>query len=169
MCFMGFSPARRTAEGLGKLSEINILWEVTSFVNAGWFVLVWFYDVQCHFQLYFNYIVAVSFIGGGPGENHRPVASHWQTLSHNVVSSTLHHERGSNSQSNYHTITTTPKYRMKVLVCLIISLKRAQLISQDLFSFCCVTLALIYGRLMLTLCCKKLNKLISSIRNSCCC
>jgi len=23
------------------------------------------------------------------GENHRPVASHWQTLSHNVVSSTL--------------------------------------------------------------------------------
>ena len=25
---------------------------------------------------------------GIPGENHRPVASHWQTLSHNVVSST---------------------------------------------------------------------------------
>ena len=23
-----------------------------------------------------------------PGENHRPVACHWQTLSHNVVSST---------------------------------------------------------------------------------
>jgi len=23
-----------------------------------------------------------------PGENHGPVASHWQTLSHNVVSST---------------------------------------------------------------------------------
>jgi len=38
------------------------------------------------------YIVAVSFIGGGNqkiGENHRPVASHWRTLSHNVVSSTL--------------------------------------------------------------------------------
>jgi hypothetical protein len=35
---------------------------------------------------------------GGPGENHRPVASHRQTLSHNVVSSTPHHERGSNSQ-----------------------------------------------------------------------
>jgi len=27
--------------------------------------------------------VAVSFIS--EGENHRPVASHWQTLSHNVV------------------------------------------------------------------------------------
>ena len=26
---------------------------------------------------------------GVPGENHRPVASHFQTLSHNVVSSTL--------------------------------------------------------------------------------
>jgi len=25
---------------------------------------------------------------GVPGENHRPVASHWQILSHNVVSST---------------------------------------------------------------------------------
>jgi len=25
---------------------------------------------------------------GVPGENNRPVASHWQTLSHNVVSST---------------------------------------------------------------------------------
>jgi hypothetical protein len=24
---------------------------------------------------------------GVPGENHRPVANHWQTLSHNVVSS----------------------------------------------------------------------------------
>jgi hypothetical protein len=25
-----------------------------------------------------------------PGENHQPVASHWQTISHNVVSSTPH-------------------------------------------------------------------------------
>jgi hypothetical protein len=33
-----------------------------------------------------------------PGENHRPVASHRQTLSHNVVSSTPCHEQGSNSQ-----------------------------------------------------------------------
>ena len=33
--------------------------------------------------------LVVSFIGGGKqsaGENHRPAASHWQTLSHNVVS-----------------------------------------------------------------------------------
>jgi hypothetical protein len=30
---------------------------------------------------------------GVPGENHWPVASHWQTLSHSVVSSTPRHER----------------------------------------------------------------------------
>ena len=34
---------------------------------------------------------------GVPGKNPQPVASHWQTLSHNVVSSTPHHERDSNS------------------------------------------------------------------------
>jgi hypothetical protein len=35
--------------------------------------------------------MAVSFIGGGnrrPAEIHQPATSHWQTLSHNVVSST---------------------------------------------------------------------------------
>jgi len=32
------------------------------------------------------------------GENHQPVVSHWQTLSHNVVSSTPRNERDSNSQ-----------------------------------------------------------------------
>jgi len=39
--------------------------------------------------------MAVSFIGAG---NNRPVASHWQTLSLNVLSSTPRHERDSNSQ-----------------------------------------------------------------------
>ena len=34
----------------------------------------------------------------GKNKNHRSVASHWQTLSHNVVSSTLRHKRDSNSQ-----------------------------------------------------------------------
>jgi hypothetical protein len=33
-----------------------------------------------------------------PGENHRAVANHRQTLSHNVVSSRRRHKRGSNSQ-----------------------------------------------------------------------
>ena len=41
-------------------------------------------------NIYISYIVAVSFMveeTGVRGENHRPAASHWQTLSHNVVSS----------------------------------------------------------------------------------
>ena len=42
--------------------------------------------------------MAISFVNGVPGEKHRPVASHWQTLSHNVVSSTPHLEQESNSQ-----------------------------------------------------------------------
>ena len=40
--------------------------------------------------------MTVDFIGGETGvptENHRPVASHWETLSHNVVSSTPRRER----------------------------------------------------------------------------
>ena len=32
------------------------------------------------------------------GENNRPAASHWQTLSHNVVSITPRHEQNSKSQ-----------------------------------------------------------------------
>jgi len=35
---------------------------------------------------------------GVPGESHRPTASHWQTLSHNVVWSICCHDRSSNSQ-----------------------------------------------------------------------
>ena len=40
----------------------------------------------------------VNFTGGGTGEHHRSGASHWQTLSQNVVLSTPRHERNSNSQ-----------------------------------------------------------------------
>ena len=35
---------------------------------------------------------------GVPGENHRPVVSHWETLVQKVVSSTPRYERDSNSQ-----------------------------------------------------------------------
>jgi hypothetical protein len=64
---------------------------------------------------------------GVHGENHWPVASHWQTLSHNVISSTPHHERNTNStlvaigtdctgscKSNYHTITTTTASKKQI-------------------------------------------------------
>jgi len=33
-----------------------------------------------------------------PGENHRPVACHWQTSSHNAVFSTPRHEQDSKLQ-----------------------------------------------------------------------
>ena len=49
------------------------------------------------FNATFNNISAISWQSfllveetGIPGENQQPVASHWQTLSHNVVSSTPH-------------------------------------------------------------------------------
>jgi len=35
---------------------------------------------------------------GVPRKKHWPVASHWQTWSHNVVSSTPHHEQGLKSR-----------------------------------------------------------------------
>ena len=64
-------------------------------------------------QQYFSYLVAISFIGGGPGQNHRPVASHWQTFSpHNVVStcSTPCHERDFNNWRFFNGISSTTVY-----------------------------------------------------------
>jgi hypothetical protein len=47
------------------------------------------------FNATFNNISVISWLyvllvkeTGVPGENHRPATSHWQTLSHNIVSST---------------------------------------------------------------------------------
>ena len=51
---------------------------------------------------YFRYIVAVSLIGGGNRSTERPVERNRRTLSHNVVSSTPHHERDSNSQHQWY-------------------------------------------------------------------
>ena len=50
------------------------------------------------FQLYCGRQFYLMEETGVPGENHRPVASLLQTLSHNVVSNTPRHERDSNSQ-----------------------------------------------------------------------
>jgi hypothetical protein len=53
------------------------------------------------FNATFNNISVISWLSvlfveetGERGESHWPVASHWQTLSHNVVSSTPRHEQG---------------------------------------------------------------------------
>ena len=64
--------------------------------------------------------VLLGVVTGVPGESHRPAASHWQTLSYNVISRTTQQTRfelttlvvtgtdclGS-CKSNYDTITTT--------------------------------------------------------------
>jgi hypothetical protein len=46
------------------------------------------------FQLYLGGLFCLVDDTGVPTENHRPVASHWQTLSHNVVSSIPRQARG---------------------------------------------------------------------------
>jgi hypothetical protein len=60
------------------------------------------------FNTTFNNISVISWLSvllmeenGVPRENHRPIASHWQILSHNVVSCTPHHEWDSNSQLSW--------------------------------------------------------------------
>jgi hypothetical protein len=61
------------------------------------------------FNAIFNNISVISWRSvllveetGGPGENHRPVASHWQTLSHNVVHLALIEIRTQNISGDRH-------------------------------------------------------------------
>ena len=55
------------------------------------------YGVYRHFQQYYCYILAVSFIGGGNRSTQRKPLS-LQSASHNVESDKPRHERDSNSQ-----------------------------------------------------------------------
>jgi hypothetical protein len=73
--------------------------DTDNITHWGWFC--WFMV----FMATFNNISVKSWLSvllveetGVPEEIHIPAASHWQTLSNNVVSSTPRHERGSNSQ-----------------------------------------------------------------------
>jgi hypothetical protein len=65
------------------------------------------------FQVYRGVLLVAKI--GIPGEIHRPATSHWQTLSHNVVSSTPCMNIGS-CKSNYHTITTIKLLNQRFLV-----------------------------------------------------
>jgi hypothetical protein len=62
-------------------------------------------DINKLYETPFNNILTISWRSillveetGVPWKNYRPVASHWQILSHNAVSSTPRHEPDSNSQ-----------------------------------------------------------------------
>ena len=83
---------------------------------------LWCLTPLSSFQQYFRHILAVNFIGGGNRstrqKNHWPATSHWQTLSHSVVSSTppwmgfelttlvlIGTDCIGSYKSNYHTIT----------------------------------------------------------------
>ena len=70
---------------------------IFSYLNFACQIYIWGNMV---FIAIFNNISAISWRSallvketGVSGENHRPAVSHWQTLSHNVVSSTLLHVR----------------------------------------------------------------------------
>ena len=60
------------------------------------------WEVIVIFNATFNNILVISWrrvlLVEETGEKHRPVASHWQTLPYNVVSSTTRQEQGLNSQ-----------------------------------------------------------------------
>ena len=91
---MGVSYSK-SINGVANISQRNYAQGIlTTFL--GWFMV---------FNATFNNISVISWRSvvlveetGVTGENHRPDASQWQTLSQNVVSSTPRHKRGSNSQ-----------------------------------------------------------------------
>ena len=97
----------------------KVSWLLSKFIPKKRVDLVWFYTT-------FNNTSVISWQSvlfleetGGRGENHRPVVSHWQTLSHNVVhlplieiqthitSVVIGTDCTSSCKSNYHTITAT--------------------------------------------------------------
>jgi hypothetical protein len=104
-----------------RLQEITLLIQQYSYMNSlimSEFVsytrqsggLVWFMVLNTTFNNISVAGIHIIFFGislrsvllvdetGVPWENHQTVPSHWQTLSHNVVSSIPRHECGSNSQ-----------------------------------------------------------------------
>ena len=75
------------------------------------------------FNATFNNISAISWRlvflvkeTGGPGENHRPFASHWQTLSHNVIHLTLIKIRTHNISGDRHRLIKAPEITLATYV-----------------------------------------------------
>ena len=77
----------------------RVIWERKTSNQSGWpfcsdfneivLFLFWFVVCLMVFNATFNNISVISWrsvlLMEGPGGNHQPVASHWQTLSHNIV------------------------------------------------------------------------------------
>jgi hypothetical protein len=102
---------------------VSIVYMLNVFCYVMWYSPVWcsykiVFGSSCQYLLfYFNafclcqilcvkyfYLHIVGFFlvkeTRVPGKNQRPVSSHWQTLSHNIVLGTPCHERDSNSSSS---------------------------------------------------------------------
>ena len=79
--FLVYSKLYMYIEKMEKKSFMCIGWKLCHYPLSGmiYIACIEFYQIMssgyCHFQQYFSYFVAVSFIGGVPGENHWPVAS----------------------------------------------------------------------------------------------
>ena len=113
LCMMFYVPSKKEmksnylsfCENLTKAYMNWLIWLYQP--RYSWIIqslLVYGLGLWC-FITFFNNISVISWQSvllveenGIPEENHRPVASHWQTLSHNVVSGTPCHEWDSNSQ-----------------------------------------------------------------------
>jgi len=78
-------------------------------INSKIAVIVCLFVCLMMFNVTFNNISVISWWSvllveetGGPRENHRPVASHWQTLSHNAVHLSLIEIRNHNIRGDRH-------------------------------------------------------------------
>ena len=71
----------------------------TDAVRSSWFFFMLFNATFNNISVIPRRSVLLVEETGGSGENHRPVASHWQTWSHNFC--TPHPDRGSNSQHQW--------------------------------------------------------------------
>jgi hypothetical protein len=129
---------------LNTINQTNrsVLWASNPFMysepvwifDKKWFILFvsfhsfYFLDLDFNISAISRRSVLLVEETGLYGEHHRPVARHWQTLSHNVISSTPCHERGSNSRCQ------VPICRIKFEIWLACQLKFVQLMQQKFYN-----------------------------------